>query len=30
MEENISPQCYGIGDTIGDAFEDYKKRNYGY
>jgi len=30
MEENISPQCYGIGDTVWNAFEDYKKRHYGY
>jgi hypothetical protein len=30
MDENISPQCYGIGDTIWNAFEDYKKRHYGY
>ena len=30
MEENVSPQCYGIGDTIWNAFEDYKKRHYGY
>lgn len=26
LEENISPQCYGFGNTIFDAFEDYKKR----
>lgn len=26
LEENISPQCYGVGNTIFDAFEDYKKR----
>ena len=29
METNISPQCYGIGTTIWEAFEDYKKRYYG-
>lgn len=30
MEQNIFPQCYGIGDTVWDAFEDYKKRYYNY
>jgi hypothetical protein len=30
MEENVSPQCYGIGDTVWNAFEDYKKRLYEY
>lgn len=30
MDENISPCGYGIGDTIWTAFEDYKKRHYGY
>lgn len=29
-KENESPQCYGIGTTIWEAFEDYKKRYYGY
>jgi len=30
MDENIAPFGYGIGDTIWNAFEDYKKRHYGY
>lgn len=30
MEDNLSQHCYGIGDTIYDAFEDYKRRYYGY
>ena len=30
MDDNISPQCYGIGNTIWQAFEDYKKRYYDY
>ncbi len=26
LDKNVSPQCYGIGETILEAFEDYKKR----
>jgi len=30
LQENISPNCYGVGGTIWEAFEDYKKRYYNY
>ena len=30
MKENVEPCLYGIGDTIWEAFEDYKKRYYKY
>lgn len=30
MDENVAPGNYGIGDTIWEAFEDYKKRYYNY
>ncbi len=30
LDEHISPNCYGVGKTIWEAFEDYKKRHYGY
>lgn len=26
MGDNLAPEHYGIGDTIWEAFEDYKKR----
>jgi hypothetical protein len=29
LEENVSPCNYGIGNSLGEAFEDYKKRYYG-
>jgi hypothetical protein len=30
MAENPVPEYYGIGNTLWDAFEDYKKRYYKY
>ena len=30
LDEHISPNCYGVGATIWEAFEDFKKRYYDY
>jgi macrodomain Ter protein organizer (MatP/YcbG family) len=30
LEKHVSPCLYGIGDTIYEAFENYKKRYYNY
>jgi len=30
IDKNVFPNYYGIGDTVYNAFEDYKKRYYNY